>query len=86
MSSRLGATSAERNAGVKIQIDAGVCQGHGRCYDLAPSLFGDDEEGYGKVLGDGVVLPEKEDDARRAKLNCPEHAISLIEGTGLGGR
>jgi len=81
MPSRLRARSAERNAGVKIQIDAGVCQGHGRCYDLAPSLFGDDEEGYGKVQGDGVVLPAKEDDARRAKLNCPEHAISLIEGT-----
>jgi ferredoxin len=80
MSTRLRARSAERNAGVKIQIDAGACQGHGRCYDLAPSLFGDDEEGYGKVLGDGVVPPEKEDDARRAQLNCPEHAISLIEG------
>jgi ferredoxin len=70
--------------GVKLQIDAGLCQGHGRCYDLAPSLFGDDEEGYGKVLGDGVVPPEKQDHARRAELNCPEHAIALIEGTGLG--
>jgi ferredoxin len=66
---------------VKLQIDVGLCQGHGRCYDLAPRLFGDDEEGYGKVLGDGVVPPEKEDDARRAELNCPEHAISVIEGT-----
>jgi ferredoxin len=66
---------------VKMQIDVGLCQGHGRCYDLAPALFGDDEEGYGKVLGDGVVPPEKEDDARRAALNCPEHAIGLIEGT-----
>ncbi|MFC7733795.1 ferredoxin [Actinomadura keratinilytica] len=29
--------------------------GHGRCYDLAPDLFGEDDEGYGKVLGDGTV-------------------------------
>jgi ferredoxin len=64
---------------LKIQIDAALCQGHGRCYDLAPVLFGDDEEGYGKVLGDGVVPPEKREDARRAALNCPEHAVSLTE-------
>jgi ferredoxin len=66
---------------VKVNIDLGVCQGNARCSDLAPSLFGEDEEGYGKVLGDGRVPPEKEDDARRAALNCPEHAIELIEET-----
>ena len=66
---------------MKLQIDVRLCQGNGRCYDLAPALFGDDEEGYGKVLGDGVVPPEKEDDARRAVLNCPERAIRLIEET-----
>lgn len=51
---------------MKVPIDAGLCQGHGRCYDLAPDLFGEDEEGYGKVLGDGVVPAEIQDDARRA--------------------
>ena len=66
---------------LKVEIDDGLCQGHGRCSDLAPGLFDEDEEGYGKVLGDGVVPPEKEDNARRAGLNCPEHAIELIEGT-----
>ena len=44
--------SAERNVLVKVKIDAGLCQGHGRCSDLAPGLFGEDEEGYGRVLGD----------------------------------
>jgi ferredoxin len=73
--------SAERNVLVKVRIDAGLCQGHGRCSDLAPGLFGEDEEGYGKVLGDGMVPPEKEDDARRVALNCPEHAIELTQGT-----
>lgn len=66
---------------MKARIDAGLCQGHGRCYDLAPDLFGDDDEGYGKVLGDGVVLPQAEADARRAALNCPERAISLTQGS-----
>jgi len=28
----------------------------------------------------GVVPPEREDDARRAALNCPERAIKLIDG------
>jgi ferredoxin len=64
---------------VKLQIDPELCQGHGRCYDLAPDLFGDDEEGFGKVLGDGVVLPESEREARLAVANCPERAITLLE-------
>jgi ferredoxin len=64
---------------VKVQIDSERCQGHGRCYDLAPDLFGDDDEGYGQVLGSGVVPPGKEHDGRRAALNCPEHAIDVLE-------
>ena len=48
----------EGNGAVKVQIDPERCQGHGRCYDLAPDLFGDDEEGYGQVLGDGTVPPD----------------------------
>jgi ferredoxin len=64
---------------MKLHIDSKVCQGHGRCYDLAPELFGDDDEGYGQVLGDGVVPQEKEHDARLAVANCPEHAIELLE-------
>lgn len=61
---------------VKVRIDPEQCQGHGRCYDLAPGLFGEDDEGYGTVLGDGVVPPAGERDARLAVANCPERAIS----------
>jgi ferredoxin len=64
---------------VKLQIDAKVCQGHGRCYDLAPDLFGDDEEGFGQVLADGIVPPGKEQEARLAVANCPERAIAATE-------
>ena len=63
---------------MKVQIDPERCQGHGRCYDLAPSLFGDDEEGYGQVLGVGTVSPDQEREARLAVVNCPEHAIEVI--------
>jgi ferredoxin len=67
-----------RNA-VRVRIDAERCQGHGRCYDLAAGLFGEDGEGYGRVLGDGAVAPESEHDARVAAANCPERAIYLTE-------
>jgi ferredoxin len=63
---------------MKVQINPELCQGHGRCYDLAPGLFGADEEGYGQVLGDGSVAPEAEHDAQLAELNCPEQAIDLL--------
>lgn len=66
---------------MKLQINSERCQGHGRCYDLVPDLFGDDDEGYGMVLGDGVVPAGKEHDARRAASNCPERAIEVLEET-----
>ncbi len=62
---------------MKVHINAGSCQGHGRCYDLAAGLFGEDDEGYGTVAGDGIVPPGREDDARLAAANCPEQAIEL---------
>jgi ferredoxin len=64
---------------VKLHIDSERCQGHGRCYDLAPDLFGDDDEGFGTVLGDGVVPAGSEREARLAVANCPERAIVLDE-------
>jgi ferredoxin len=64
---------------VKVQINPELCQGHGRCYDIAPGLFGADDEGYGRVLADGTVPQEAEHDARLAVLNCPEQAIELSE-------
>ena len=64
---------------MRLLIDHARCQGHGRCYDLAPDLFGEDEEGYGQVLGDGRVPPGREDDARLAEANCPESAVELVE-------
>lgn len=62
---------------MKVQIDSARCQGHGRCYDLVPDLFGEDDEGYGRVLGGGVVPPGKEPGARLAESNCPERAIEV---------
>ena len=65
---------------MKVQISSERCQGHGRCYDLGPGLFGEDEEGYGRILGDGAVPPGGEREARLAAANCPERAIDLLPG------
>jgi ferredoxin len=64
---------------MKVRIDSERCQGHGRCYDIAPGLFGEDGEGYGMVLGDGEVPPGRERDARLAVANCPEYAVAAEE-------
>jgi ferredoxin len=66
---------------MKVQISSERCQGHGRCYDLAPDLFGADDEGYGQVLGDGTVPPGHEREARLSAANCPERAIDLLKET-----
>ena len=68
---------------MKVAIDPALCQGHGRCYDLAPDLFGEDEDGYSTltpVTADGQVPPDREDDARLVAANCPESAITVTEG------
>lgn len=62
---------------MKVRIDAERCQGHNRCYALAPELFDVDDFGQAVVLGDGTVPAALEHKARLAVANCPEYAISL---------
>ncbi|MCU1533342.1 MAG: putative ferredoxin [Arthrobacter sp.] len=63
---------------MKVAIDQGRCQGHGRCYELAPEVFTDDESGYGSVVAPD--LPASYADQARAAVNvCPERAISIAD-------
>jgi ferredoxin len=64
---------------MKISVDVGLCNGHGRCYALVPALFLDDERGFGQVRGDGSVPPGLEPDAERAVRACPERAVHIDE-------
>lgn len=64
---------------MRIHIDQERCQGHGRCYVLAPELVEPDEIGNGREIGDGAVAPEQEAAARKAQANCPESAVILEE-------
>jgi ferredoxin len=60
-------------------VDQEKCQGHNRCFSLAPELFDIDDFGTSTERGDGVVPPGLEEKARRAVANCPEYAISIFE-------
>lgn len=65
---------------MRVRIDEERCEGHGRCYALAPSVFEPDDIGNAETVGDGTVAPGDEDRARLAAANCPEQAITVDEG------
>ena len=63
---------------VKISIDSELCQGHNRCFALAPELVDVDDYGEAFVLNDGDVPDELVDKAKLIIDNCPEFAISEV--------
>jgi ferredoxin len=64
---------------LRVRIDRERCQGHARCFALAPELFELDEMGNGRERGDGAVAPGLEDKAHLAQANCPELAVEVVE-------
>ena len=65
---------------MRAAVDAELCQGHGRCYALAPGVYAPDEEGYNAARGQVLeVDPEDEARARRGAKGCPEGAIAILE-------
>jgi ferredoxin len=64
---------------VKVHVDPELCQGHNRCYALAPELFDVDDAGEAHEIGDGIVPPELVEKARLAVAGCPESAITSTE-------
>jgi ferredoxin len=61
---------------VHIRLDVDRCQGHGRCYVLAPDLFDADDYGHCVLLVDEIPAG-REEDARTGVENCPEQALAL---------
>ena len=64
---------------MKIVFERDKCQGHGRCYGLAPEVFESDDEGYAVLLVPGEVPDALQEGARLAADNCPEYAITIEE-------
>ncbi|NCG40730.1 MAG: ferredoxin, partial [Actinobacteria bacterium] len=57
---------------MRIKVDTEKCQGHNRCYSLAPELFDVDDYGYATEIDDGTVSLELVDKAKLAAANCTE--------------
>lgn len=64
---------------MRVAVNSELCQGHNRCFALAPELFDVDDYGSAVVIGDGEVSAELADKARLAMANCPEYAITIID-------
>lgn len=62
---------------MRLELDTEKCQGHNRCYALAPELFDVDDYGTAVLLVEGEVPAELHDKARLAVANCPEYAITI---------
>ncbi|MGH9079263.1 MAG: ferredoxin [Acidimicrobiales bacterium] len=62
---------------VKIRVDPDKCQGHARCFAVAPELFDVDDYGQSSVIVDEVP-PELQEKAHLAIANCPEYAIEVV--------
>lgn len=62
---------------MKIHLETSKCQGHGRCYSLAPDLFDSDDMGTAIVLVTGELDTDQLKRANLAASNCPEYAIEI---------
>ena len=65
---------------MKLVIDDDVCQGHGRCYRIAPDVLGYDDEGYVTPRDEPIEFPaDRRMVAEEIVGTCPEQAITLID-------
>jgi ferredoxin len=63
---------------MKVRVESAKCTGHGRCYELAPEIFEEDERGHCHIPNP-IVPAGLEAKARLAQMNCAEDAITLEE-------
>lgn len=76
-------TTLNKNNALFIQIEPSRCQGHNRCYTIAPELFDVDEYGLVRLLSDQAIPADLVEKASLAMQNCPEFAITLTENCGV---
>lgn len=69
---------------MRVVVDRTRCQGHGRCYDLAPDVFESDERGRVDIAVSGDLPPNLEPEARIGIANCPEAALRLNPDASAG--
>lgn len=67
---------------MRVVLDPQRCQGHNRCYLVAPELFEPDDFGYALLKLEGPVPTHLQEQALLAVANCPEFAIRVEETPG----
>jgi ferredoxin len=63
---------------MKVRVDAAKCEGHGRCFELAPEVYEEDERSHCRIPNEAVPAG-LEAKARLGQANCPENAITIEE-------
>jgi ferredoxin len=62
---------------ISVSVDNDICQGHARCWHLAPDFFTLDDEGYANI-GEGKPVPPGMETLVRSGVDaCPEHALTI---------
>ena len=61
---------------MRVAVDAELCQGHARCWDICPAVFSLDDDGHAFVAV-GDVPTALEARVHEAVNLCPERAITL---------
>jgi ferredoxin len=63
---------------MKITVDVGICRGHQQCEDVAPEIFGIDEDGLVVLLNDSPDESFRRHVMEAARL-CPERVITVTD-------
>jgi ferredoxin len=63
---------------MRIIVHRERCQGHARCWAMAPEVFALDDEGY-IMPGHIDVAPDQERAAWRGAKSCPERAVEVAK-------
>lgn len=61
---------------MRVIVHKDKCQGHARCWAMAPDIFDLDDEGYIKP-GDLDIAEADEKRAWRGAKSCPERALEI---------
>lgn len=64
---------------MKIDVDLNKCEGHGLCVQVAPDVYGLDDEGYVFLKVQQPIPPELEDAAAAGARVCPVAALKVAQ-------
>jgi ferredoxin len=60
---------------MRLIVDPTKCQGYGKCTEICPEVFVQDEWGFATAQSPGDIAPDLEASALKALKACPERAI-----------